>query len=343
METGERLNIAFGEDSKQDYNNGRDMVWNPSAEVTNTNGYPYSFGGRHYVYVFGHARSTSVYSGLNPAVDGKLIGAGDYSNYVNMVHTFKYANTATGQPAAKVLNNIWSDAMWVTIPTLTDKRYAFNNPADMPCDVKVKLKVKKSYRPGYSGTVFTDQNGQVNGLVEALSVPPAPGSNSLNYALLTKDLAPTPQNGNFGYYTFSTADIYSEINNGDRAKNALDLINIVPNPYYAYSTYEKNRTEYKVKITNLPNKCKIKIFTLNGTLVRTFDRDVSGQEDLQITDVGSEYVHSKRISYQDWDLKNQSGIVVASGLYIIHVDVPGVGEKILKWFGVVRPLDLQNY
>lgn len=341
METGERLNIAFGEDSKQDYNNGRDMVWNPSAEITNTNGYPYSFGGRHYVYVFGHARSTSVYNGLNTAVDGKLIGAGNYNNFVNMVHCFKYANNAATPASSKILNNIWSDAMWVTIPTLSDKRYAFSNPADMPCDVKVKLKVKKSYKPGYSGTTLTNQPPQLSGAVEALSAPIK--ANSDNYTVLTNDMAPTPQNGNFGYYTFNTADIYSEINNGDKAKNALDLINIVPNPYYAYSTYEKNRTEYKVKITNLPNKCKVKIFTLNGTLVRTFDRDVSGQEDLQITDVGSEYVHSKRISYQDWDLKNQSGIVVASGLYIIHVDVPGVGEKILKWFGVVRPLDLQNY
>ena len=231
--------------------------------------------------------------------------------------------------------------MWVTMPTLTDKRYAFSNPADMPCDVKVKLRVKKAYRPGYSGSIFTNANAQMNGLVEALTMPVT--ANSLNYTQLTTDMAPTPQNGNFGYYTFSTADIYSEINNADRAKNALDLINVVPNPYYAYSTYEKNRTENKIKITNLPNKCKIKIFTLNGTLVRTFDRDVSGQEDLQVTDIGSDFVHSKRISYQDWDLKNQSGIVIASGLYIIHVDVPGVGEKILKWFGVIRPLDLQNY
>eukprot|EP01012_Entosiphon_sulcatum_P022876 TRINITY_DN27856_c0_g1_i1.p1 TRINITY_DN27856_c0_g1~~TRINITY_DN27856_c0_g1_i1.p1 ORF type:complete len:1457 (+),score=171.65 TRINITY_DN27856_c0_g1_i1:31-4371(+) len=341
LETGERLNIAFGEDSKQDYNNGRDMMWNPTAEVISQSGYPYSFGGRHYVYIFGNARSTSVYGGLDAAVDGKLIGAGNYSNYTNMVNAYKYGSTTTNPKGDKVLNNIWSDAMWVTIPTLTDKRYGFSNPADMPCDVKVKLRVKKAYRPGYSGSIYTNANAQMNGLVEALTMPVT--ANSLNYTQLTTDMAPTPQNGNFGYYTFSTADIYSEINNADRAKNALDLINVVPNPYYAYSTYEKNRTENKIKITNLPNKCKIKIFTLNGTLVRTFDRDVSGQEDLQVTDIGSDFVHSKRISYQDWDLKNQSGIVIASGLYIIHVDVPGVGEKILKWFGVIRPLDLQNY
>jgi hypothetical protein len=30
-------------------------------------------------------------------------------------------------------------------------------------------------------------------------------------------------------------------------------------------------------------------------------------------------------------------------LYIIHIDAPGIGEKIIKWFGVMRPFDLQGY
>ena len=154
-------------------------------------------------------------------------------------------------------------------------------------------------------------------------------------------MASAPANNNFGLYRFSTEDIFSEVNNVNKSKSALDLINVVPNPYYAYSTYESGRIDNRIRITNLPNKCKIKIFTLNGTLVRTFDRDVSGQEDIIVNE--SDFTRSKRLPYQDWDLKNQSGISVASGLYIIHVDVPGVGEKILKWFGVMRPLDLQSY
>ena len=66
------------------------------------------------------------------------------------------------------------------------------------------------------------------------------------------------------------------------------------------------------------------------------------------------YLHGKRylirkltkdspITSLDWDLKNQAGIPIASGLYIVHVDVPGVGEKILKFFGVLRPVDLDAY
>jgi hypothetical protein len=31
-----------------------------------------------------------------------------------------------------------------------------------------------------------------------------------------------------------------------------------------------------------------------------------------------------------WDLRNTAGIPVASGMYIAHIDVEDVGEKILK-------------
>jgi hypothetical protein len=44
-----------------------------------------------------------------------------------------------------------------------------------------------------------------------------------------------------------------------------------------------------------------------------------------------------------WDLHNSANIQIASGLYVLHIDAPGVGEKIIKWFGVMRPYDLQSY
>jgi len=45
----------------------------------------------------------------------------------------------------------------------------------------------------------------------------------------------------------------------------------------------------------------------------------------------------------DWDLKNERNIPIAGGVYIIHVEVPGAGEKVLKWFGIMRPADLDNF
>ena len=145
-------------------------------------------------------------------------------------------------------------------------------------------------------------------------------------------------------YTFNTSDIATLFKQGDVAKSALDLIRVVPNPYYGSSNYETNRTDNRVRITNLPSKCTIKIYTMNGVLVKTFKRDVSGQEDLYVINTGGNDIkQSQRIPYLDWDLKNQNNITVASGLYIFHIDAPGVGEKIVKWFGVMRPLDVQNY
>ena len=48
----------------------------------------------------------------------------------------------------------------------------------------------------------------------------------------------------------------------------------------------------------------------------------------------------------DWDpaqvLINNKNIPVASGVYLIHIDVPEIGEVILKSFVTMRQTDLQN-
>ena len=354
LETGERLNIAFGEDSYQTANNGNDMMWNPTTTSTFGPAYPFAFGGRHYIYVFGNNRSNTNYVGVPADINGLNISglhigttaynATNTNNFRDMAATYKWAYKNNN---SVVLSNFWSEAMWVNIPMLADKRYNFVNPADMPCDAKVSLRVKMPYRTRQSGNCLVNNSIKLKATVLADVFNQANGTGAVttgpvgNASLSSDSLATGIANNNMGYYKFSTADIFSIINDPRSVHEALNIINIVPNPYYSYSTYEQNRVDNRVRITNLPNKCKIKIFTLNGTLIRTFDRDVTGQENLYLT--STDFVHSKRLSFQDWDLKNQSGITISSGLYIIHVDVPDVGVKILKWFGVMRPLDLQSY
>ena len=103
----------------------------------------------------------------------------------------------------------------------------------------------------------------------------------------------------------------------------LDIINVVPNPYYAYSEYETGRLDNRVKLTNLPERCNVKIFNMQGSLIRQFVKD-------------------DPLTSVEWDLTNTQGIPIASGVYIIHIEVPGVGEKVLKWFGTMRKVDLNN-
>ena len=45
----------------------------------------------------------------------------------------------------------------------------------------------------------------------------------------------------------------------------------------------------------------------------------------------------------DWDLKNHVNVPVASGVYLIHVDVPNIGERTLKWYGMMKPTDLNGF
>jgi hypothetical protein len=105
--------------------------------------------------------------------------------------------------------------------------------------------------------------------------------------------------------------------------SVLDIINVVPNPYYAFSEYERDRRDTRVKIVNLPERCKVRIYDVSGKLVRAFDKD-------------------SPVTSIDWDMKNSQIIPISGGVYIIHVEVPGIGERVLKFFCAMRQPDLEN-
>ena len=52
VNTGERLNMMFAENSWLLGDNGDDMIWNPTSSIADNSNVPL-FGGMHYVYVFG--------------------------------------------------------------------------------------------------------------------------------------------------------------------------------------------------------------------------------------------------------------------------------------------------
>jgi len=148
------------------------------------------------------------------------------------------------------------------------------------------------------------------------------------------------ENGGFPKYSFSTNGLAASEGNTDIASSALDLINVVPNPYYAYSGYENSPVDNRIKITNLPPNCTVSIYMMDGTLIRRFDRAVS-------VDNSSGGVLSTKNDNLDtsleWDLKNEKNVPIASGVYLIHIDAGALGERTLKWFGVTRPIDLDTF
>jgi hypothetical protein len=128
---------------------------------------------------------------------------------------------------------------------------------------------------------------------------------------------------------FYTGDQFTFVSHGaktdlDSAANALALITVVPNPYIATATWEprtlysSGRGDRKIEFKKLPAQCTIRIYTVAGALVKTLYKDSSPAD-------GS----------LPWDLISDDGMEVAYGLYLFHVDAPGVGEYIGK-FAIVK-------
>lgn len=104
------------------------------------------------------------------------------------------------------------------------------------------------------------------------------------------------------------------------AKEQLSKIDVVPNPYLGAAAWERRnlnstgRGDRKIDFINLPNQCTIRIYTITGQLIKTLYKD-SGYLDGTIS----------------WNLVTDDGMDAAYGVYVYHVDAPGVGEYIGKF------------
>jgi hypothetical protein len=362
VETGERLNIMFSENSSDVKNNGRDMIFNPTetyaylyrrdvitgvvdTTVVNMETYNYWYerlqgfgnadfsisktpvwGGKHYVYVCGSSGNTSSYYYLtnnttNPDLihsrnfndrgktrnsNGQLHGGSlngypyyECTSYDHGRWLLNKFNSFVGQPSTSFLTQqlkmqLFNNVMWTSIPMPTNRR----SGEWLSNDVKIKLRVTRPYMRYHSRWYDAETD--------------APYEETL-------------QNHGFPMYKFSTKNIAPVTNNKEVHADLLNEINIVPNPYYGFSTYERTSLETYVKMVNLPDYCDISIFTVNGTLVKKFKKASSG------------------ISYVDWDLKNDAGIPISGGIYIIYIRADGIGERTLKFLCAMRPTDLNAF
>jgi hypothetical protein len=204
-----------------------------------------------------------------------------------------------GNPTSSNLRTAWSDGIWASTAMMVPG-YELKSFADglIPTETKIRLRVHMPYRK----KVITNENLGVN------------------------------------KYRFATDSLTPSTNNAEVAASALDLIRVVPNPYYAYSAYERSQLDNRVKITNLPPQCTVTIYAPDGTVVRKFSRDVGDD-----VSSGATLEETNLDTSLDWDLKNSKNIPVASGIYIIHISAPGIGEKVVKWFGMMRPIDLDTF
>jgi hypothetical protein len=165
VETGERLNIIFGEDSWLASENGRDMLWNPTSEIFSYPTYYPLFGGQHYVYIMG---ALSVDTFRFPRYDGCSYICGLLEENQKIYKDYIFAST-----------------YWVGIPLKTDNHEWLNN------DVIIKIRVSKKYNyfmndepPEYQFSIENNSSSMMN--TTLFSIYPNPVSNKLT--ILVNDM-----------------------------------------------------------------------------------------------------------------------------------------------------------
>ena len=116
-------------------------------------------------------------------------------------------------------------------------------------------------------------------------------------------------------FVFSPAALNSDLSK-DQKEDQLDEINVFPNPYFGFNEEEIQPIARFVTFTHLPKyDCKIRIYTLGGQLVKKIDHNRSVNSGTSI---------------EQWDLRNQRDVPVASGMYLVYIEIDGVGGKALK-------------
>lgn len=346
VETGERLNMAFAEDSWLKSENGNDMLWNPTSSISEPLFGELRLGGKHMVYVFRN-NTEDASSGVDNMMPGYDGGTFCFERLLHWDPSNPLHLLSAQNQERKAYLAVMGSCAWVGYPLLAEQAELFGRSHDN--DVVIKLRASQPFRPYavdnireiqtlvpgstyyvYEGGLTTmqkvrDANG--NEVTQLRTFVKGQCFTALEntYTRLTERLrlAETVNEG-LPLYNFSTHDL-APTRDIAIGQEALQEVKAVPNPYYAYSSYETGRLDNEVKVINLPEKCTVSIFTLDGTLIKTIEKD-----DPTTTSIA-------------WDLKNASNVPIASGLYMIHIAAPGIGEKVVKWFGVIRPTDLNSF
>ena len=282
VESGDRLNIFFGENSvfNEEYLAvqapdreaiGADMMWNPDGEITMPSNIPGSvagihIGGHHYIYVTSEPYDECAFirSRLEHIVDARKFRA-------------LRSITWTGMPITSGLTT-YAEGL-------------------IPNEAIVKLRVSNPYQV-------------------------ATGTNL---------------NNGHPSYRFTIEGQASEDLIEAQDQSVLDIVNVAPNPYLAYSNYETSQFTTTIKITNLPPRSVVTIYSLDGKFIRQYRRDERGIPQTNRSNPG--ILHTQVTPDLEWDLKNSKGIPISSGVYLIHINGFELGERTIKWFGVNRKFD----
>lgn len=128
---------------------------------------------------------------------------------------------------------------------------------------------------------------------------------------------------------FGSTDVFHFTSKAAKVDNSmaaaeLKKIKVVPNPYVASASweprnpYDTGRGPRELHFTHLPQKCTIRIYTVQGELVTTLEHNASFWD-----------------STEKWDMLTKDKLDIAYGVYVYHIDAPGIGSYVGK-FAVIK-------
>ncbi|MDY0152067.1 MAG: hypothetical protein RBS43_07335, partial [Candidatus Cloacimonas sp.] len=130
---------------------------------------------------------------------------------------------------------------------------------------------------------------------------------------------------------------------GSLAKgDSMDDIMVIPNPYIGRSKFDGRRENDKkgdksrrLWFVNLPERCKIRIYTLAGDLVQELDHEGASNADI-ITISKAATTGTTADGIEPWDLLSKHNQIIAPGVYLFSVENKAGNEIKVGKFVIIK-------
>lgn len=132
LETGIRMNVYFGENSRFRGKGAANMVWDPDTTTETVLGNPL-YGGSQFIYVM----NTAYDNGSRAEIDRNLLKA----------NFNQFSGTGNSRTLNSTVSNFYRQIAWTCFP-LTAKNFSLYNSSgvyEIPTELKIKIRVQKPY------------------------------------------------------------------------------------------------------------------------------------------------------------------------------------------------------
>jgi hypothetical protein len=124
------------------------------------------------------------------------------------------------------------------------------------------------------------------------------------------------------------ATLVYPLDNWEKVKSEGLKVVVYPNPYRIDGNYSDNKYEEggtygkRIRFANLPPRCTIRIYTLDGDLVKEIDHEKDA--------------HALDATVGEWDLISRNTQAVVSGIYIFSVQDKDTGDNQVGKFVIIK-------